>query len=135
MAGGNDGLNTVVPANDGAYYDLRKNLAVPQKDILPINNQAGFHPGLASFKELWDEGALAVVEGVGYPRQSFSHFESMDIWQTGGSRQTGVGRLAGPLPPGHRRAAGGRFSLAGGGRKNAALPVHGKRLRPPGEEH
>ena len=82
MAGGNDGLNTVVPANDGAYYDLRKSLAVPQKDILPINNQAGFHPSLASFKELWDEGALAVVEGVGYPHQSFSHFESMDIWQT-----------------------------------------------------
>ena len=82
MAGGNDGLNTVVPANDDAYYDLRKSLAVPQKDILPINNQAGFHPSLASFKELWDEGALAVVEGVGYPHQSFSHFESMDIWQT-----------------------------------------------------
>ena len=82
MAGGNDGLNTVIPTNDAAYYDLRKGLAVPQTDILSINGRAGLHPSLASFKELWDEGVLAVVEGVGYPDQSFSHFESMDIWQT-----------------------------------------------------
>ena len=82
MAGGNDGLNTVVPTNDGAYYDLRKDLAVPQADLLPINGRAGFHPSLASFKELWDEDVLAVVEGVGYPHPSFSHFEAMDIWQT-----------------------------------------------------
>ena len=86
MAGGNDGLNTVVPANDSRYYELRGNLAIPQNDVIPIDGQAGFHPGLTAFKELWDEGVLAVVEGVGYPDQSFSHFESMDIWQTG---QTG----------------------------------------------
>ena len=82
MAGGNDGLNTVVPANDGRYYDLRGDLAIPQSDVLPIDGQTGFHPALAAFRELWDEGVLAVVEGVGYPEQSFSHFESMDIWQT-----------------------------------------------------
>ena len=82
MAGGNDGLNTVVPANDSRYYELRGALAIPQNDVIPIDGQAGFHPGLTAFKELWDEGVLAVVEGVGYPDQSFSHFESMDIWQT-----------------------------------------------------
>ena len=82
MAGGNDGLNTIVPANDNRYYELRGSLAVPQGDVLPIDGQAGFHPSLAAFKELWDEGALAVVEGVGYPDPSFSHFESMDIWQS-----------------------------------------------------
>ena len=82
MAGGNDGLNTVVPANDSRYYELRGNLAIPQNDVLPIGGQVGFHPSLTAFKELWDEGVLAVVEGVGYPDQSFSHFESMDIWQT-----------------------------------------------------
>ena len=82
MAGGNDGLNTVVPANDGRYYQLRGNLAIPQNDVLPIDRQVGFHPSLTAFKELWDEGVLAIVEGVGYPAQSFSHFESMDIWQT-----------------------------------------------------
>ena len=82
MAGGNDGLNTVVPANDGRYYELRGNLAIPQNDVISIDGQVGFHPSLTAFKELWDEGVLAIVEGVGYPAQSFSHFESMDIWQT-----------------------------------------------------
>ncbi len=82
MAGGNDGLNTVVPANDSRYYQLRGSLAIPQDIVLPIDGQAGLHPSLTAFKELWDEGILAIVEGVGYPDQSFSHFESMDIWQT-----------------------------------------------------
>ena len=82
MAGGNDGLNTVVLANDSRYYELRGNLAIPQSDVIPIDGQVGFHPSLTAFKELWNEGVLAVVEGVGYPDQSFSHFESMDIWQT-----------------------------------------------------
>lgn len=82
MAGGNDGLNTVVPANDGRYYELRGNLAIPQNGVISIDGQVGFHPSLTAFKELWDEGVLAIVEGVGYPAQSFSHFESMDIWQT-----------------------------------------------------
>ena len=82
MAGGNDGLNTVVPANDGRYYELRGSLAIPQDDVVPIDGQVGFHPALTAFGELWREGVLAVVEGVGYQRQSFSHFESMDIWQT-----------------------------------------------------
>lgn len=82
MAGGNDGLNTIVPANDSRYYELRGSLAIPEHDVIAIDGQAGFHPGLTAFKELWDEHALAVVEGVGYPDQSFSHFESMGIWQT-----------------------------------------------------
>ena len=82
MAGGNDGLNTIVPANDSAYYELRGALAIQPGDVLPIDGQVGFHPSLASFKELWDEGVLGVVEGVGYPDPSFSHFVAMDIWQT-----------------------------------------------------
>tara|TARA_Y100001936_G_scaffold253041_1_gene315493 strand:+ start:269 stop:1531 length:1263 start_codon:yes stop_codon:yes gene_type:complete len=83
MKGGNDGLNTIVPANDPAYYEHRDLLAIPQNDVLPIDGQVGFHPILNAFKELWDEGVLAAVEGVGYPKQNFSHFESMDIWETG----------------------------------------------------
>ena len=82
MAGGNDGLNTVVPYNDDRYYDLRGNIALAQKDVLPLNNEVGFHPAMAKLKELWDEDILAIVEGVGYPNPSFSHFESMDIWQS-----------------------------------------------------
>ena len=82
LAGGNDGLNTVVPYADGRYYDLRPGLALAQGDVLPLNAEIGLHPALARFKELWNQGVLAVVEGVGYQGQSFSHFESMHFWQT-----------------------------------------------------
>ena len=89
MAGGNDGLNTVVPVNDSRYYELRGSLAIPQSDVIPIDRQVGFHPSLTAFKDLWDEDVLAVVEGVGYADQSFSHFESMDIWQTASTGRRG----------------------------------------------
>ena len=82
MAGGNDGLNTVVPYADSRYYDLRGSVSIPQADVLPLNDEIGFHPDLAKFKTFWDEGMLAIIEGVGYPDQSYSHFESMHIWQT-----------------------------------------------------
>jgi uncharacterized protein (DUF1501 family) len=82
MAGGNDGLNTIVPANDDHYYEVRPTVNVLPEDVLPINREVGFNPGLTAFKELFDEGVLAAVEGVGYPGQSYSHFQSMDIWQT-----------------------------------------------------
>ena len=82
MAGGNDGLNTIIPYTDGHYYDLRGGVSIHETDVLPIDDEVGFHPSLAEFKEFWDSGTLAVVEGVGYPDQSYSHFESMHIWQT-----------------------------------------------------
>ena len=82
MAGGNDGLNTVVPFTDDRYYDLRGDLAVAQNEVLPLDSEVGLHPKLSEFKEFWDEGRLAIVEGVGYPNQSYSHFQSMHIWQT-----------------------------------------------------
>jgi uncharacterized protein (DUF1501 family) len=82
MAGGNDGLNTVVPYTDGRYYDFRSDVAISQNDVLPLNDQVGLNPSLGKFKELWDEGIMAIVEGVGYPNPNYSHFESMHIWQT-----------------------------------------------------
>ncbi|MDA1096827.1 MAG: DUF1501 domain-containing protein [Chloroflexi bacterium] len=82
MAGGNDGLNTIVPTNDGAYYDVRPTVNVEPGVSLPLNNDVGLNPSLTAFKELWDEGTLAVVEGVGYPNPNYSHFASMDVWQT-----------------------------------------------------
>ena len=82
MAGGNDGLNTVIPYTDSKYYDHRSYLAVSDEDVLDLNGELGLHPVLGKMKLLWDQGLLAIVQGVGYENQSYSHFESMHIWQT-----------------------------------------------------
>ncbi len=82
LGGGNDGLNAVIPYTQDAYYRVRPTLAVPQKDIVRISDELGLHPSLAKAKELYDQGAMAIVQGVGYPNPSRSHFRSMEIWQT-----------------------------------------------------
>src|SRR6266581_301268 len=82
MAGGNDGLNTVVPFTDPLYLKLRPTLGLPDTKVLPLDTRLGLHPNLQPLKPLWDKGHLAIVEGVGYPNQSLSHFQAMDIWQT-----------------------------------------------------
>ncbi len=82
LGGGNDGLNTVIPYTQDAYYRVRPTLAVPQKDIVRVSDELGLHPSLAKAKELYDQGAMAIVQGVGYPNPSRSHFRSMEIWQT-----------------------------------------------------
>src|SRR6266571_349801 len=82
MAGGNDGLNTVIPFTDPLYHQMRPTLALPDSKVLPLDTRLAFHPNLAPLKNLWNSGHLAIVEGVGYPNQSLSHFQAMDIWQT-----------------------------------------------------
>jgi len=82
MAGGNDGLNTVVPYTDPLYIKLRPTLGISQSKVLTLDTRLGLHPNLSPLKKLWDDGHLAIVEGVGYPNQSLSHFQAMDIWQT-----------------------------------------------------
>jgi uncharacterized protein (DUF1501 family) len=82
LAGGNDGLNTVVPYADDAYHRARPRLALPNDEILTIDNHVGLNPKLAGLKSLYDEGHLAVVQGVGYPNPNRSHFRSTEIWQT-----------------------------------------------------
>src|SRR5256712_4711765 len=82
MAGGNDGLNTVVPFTDPLYHQMRPTLGITDSKIIPLDTRLGFHPNLSPLKKLWDAGHLAIVEGVGYPNQSLSHFQAMDIWQT-----------------------------------------------------
>jgi uncharacterized protein (DUF1501 family) len=82
LYGGNDGLNTVIPATDRAYQDARPELAYKPEDVLDIGDGLGLNPGLAGLKKLWDNKKLAVVRGVGYPRPDHSHFRSMGIWQT-----------------------------------------------------
>ncbi len=85
MFGGNDGLNTLVPYTDANYYGYRGGLAVPPEQVLAINGQVGLHPNLAFVKQMYDDGRVAIVQGVGYPDPSFSHFSSMGIWMHGSS--------------------------------------------------
>jgi len=89
LAGGNDGLNTVIPYQDGAYHDARPTLRQDQ-GVLTLNNQVGLHPNLKALKASWDAGQLAIVQGVGYPDPNLSHFASMSIWETA-SIQGGFG--------------------------------------------
>ncbi|MEO8539231.1 MAG: DUF1501 domain-containing protein [bacterium] len=83
FAGGNDGMNTVVPASDPVYRSVRKSIGLKQEDVLPLAEGFGLHPALTGLKGMWDSGKLAVVRGVGYPNQNYSHFKSMAIWQAG----------------------------------------------------
>jgi len=82
LSGGNDGLNTVIPFNEGLYRDYRPTLSIPENQIIPLNDQIGLHPAMAPLKRFWDEGKLAIFLGIGYPNPSYSHFRSMDIWHT-----------------------------------------------------
>ncbi|HUS34417.1 MAG TPA: DUF1501 domain-containing protein [Verrucomicrobiae bacterium] len=82
MAGGNDGLNTVVPITNDNYYRSRPTLSVKAPAALRLNGEFGLHPAMTGFKELYDAGMLSVVHGVGYPNPNRSHFHSTDIWQT-----------------------------------------------------
>jgi uncharacterized protein (DUF1501 family) len=82
LAGGNDGLNTVVPFEDADYYRLRPTLGLAKNEVLPINDMLGLHPACAELHELFRGGELGVVQNVGYPNPNRSHFRSTEIWET-----------------------------------------------------
>lgn len=82
MGGGNDGLNTVVPFADDVYYQNRTRLGIAREEVLKLDDYMGFNPKLLELKELYEEGHLALINGVGYPNPNRSHFRSMEIWQT-----------------------------------------------------
>lgn len=82
LTGGNDTLNTVVPYADPLYYENRPNVRVNPEDVLKIDDRYGLHPSMAAIKPFWDEGKMAIVNGIGYPNPNYSHFRSMDIWYT-----------------------------------------------------
>jgi uncharacterized protein (DUF1501 family) len=82
LKGGNDGLNTVVPYADPAYYSLRPRLAVRRDDVLQLDGRTGLHPSLAPLMPLWQSRELAIVQGIGYPSPNLSHFRSIEIWDT-----------------------------------------------------
>lgn len=78
--GGNDGLNTVVPYSDKAYYAARPNLGVPENAVLKVSDNVGFNPVMTKFKALFDQKRIAVVQNVGYPNPNLSHFQSRAIF-------------------------------------------------------
>src|SRR6204780_2670051 len=120
LSGGNDGLNTLVPYGDDAYYRRRPNIGIAKKQLRPIDNHFGFGRGMAGFERLYKEGKLAVVHGCGYQNPSFSHFTSMAYWHTAapnsGEQYGWVGRLADSMapdaPPNFLVNIGARQSLA-----------------------
>ncbi|MBS1668276.1 MAG: DUF1501 domain-containing protein [Bacteroidetes bacterium] len=85
LVGGNDSLNTVIPIDVyGKYAALRPNIAIPESSILPLGNfKSGLHPAMTGMQSLYNDGQLAVIQGVGYPSPDTSHFRSTDIWLTG----------------------------------------------------
>jgi uncharacterized protein (DUF1501 family) len=90
LAGGNDYLNTIVPYENGLYYDNRPTIAHDPDKILKINDEIGFRPDLEPIKRLWDEGKVAIIHGIGYPEPNRSHFRSMDIWHTAMPEEIGT---------------------------------------------
>jgi uncharacterized protein (DUF1501 family) len=82
LAGGNDGLNAVVPYTNDFYYQARPSIAIPSNQVLTLNDTLGLNPAMTGFKSLFDAGHLSVVNGVGYPNPNRSHFRATEIWQT-----------------------------------------------------
>ena len=98
LTGGNDGLNTLIPYSNGAYYAARPNIAIGKKDVLTLSADLGMHPSLRSLSRFWDAGQLGWLENVGYPNPNRSHFASMAIWHTADPTQAAsdgwIGRIA-----------------------------------------
>jgi len=108
LSGGNDGLNMIVPYADNLYYKARPVIAVAKNDVLKASKYQGFNPVMKSFKSLYDQNRLTVINSVGYPNPNRSHFRSMDIWQSASDADqylnTGwIGRYLSALPDDQRK--------------------------------
>ena len=103
LSGGNDGLNTVVPYSDDAYYRNRPNIGIPKNELRIIDDHFGFNPGMAGFERLYKDGKMAIVHGCGYENPSYSHFTSMAYWHiaapNSGDEYGWVGKLADSIAP------------------------------------
>jgi uncharacterized protein (DUF1501 family) len=104
LAGGNDGLNTAIPFENDLYYKNRPTLGVPKDQVLRLNEYVGLHPAMGPMSELFKEGKLTVVQGVGYPEPDRSHFRSMEIWHTASTSKKvplsgWLGRIIDAQPP------------------------------------
>jgi uncharacterized protein (DUF1501 family) len=128
LTGGNDGLNTVIPFKDPEYKKLRPTIGIKPDDVKKLNDSVGLHPAMGDLAGLLEDGALCVVQGVGYPNPSQSHFRSMDIWQAASTTEAltegwvGKALKQKPLPG---------FHLAAGGNETAPLALAGAPARVP----
>tara|TARA_B100001750_G_C15470780_1_gene579667 strand:- start:63 stop:1208 length:1146 start_codon:yes stop_codon:yes gene_type:complete len=82
LTGGNDFMNTLIPYTSSVYHDSRPVVGIPEDKVIPMNNRLGWHPSAEPLKNMFDQGKVAVVQGIGYPNSSRSHFRAMDIWHT-----------------------------------------------------
>ena len=82
LGGGNDGLNTIIPYRNDLYYKYRPNISIKSSDVLRLTDELGFNPSMEKLQLPYDQGALAIVNNVGYPNPDRSHFRSMDIWHS-----------------------------------------------------
>ena len=111
LSGGNDALNTVVPYTNGIYQDSRKAIRLEEPDVIDLNGKFGLHPSMSPIKSLWDEGNVAIVNGIGYPKPNRSHFRSMDIWHTAETVDVApdgwLGRTIREIDPEHNNVVAG----------------------------
>ena len=82
LSGGNDYLNCIVPYDNPHYIDNRPTIGIGRDEAVPLDENYGLNPGMQAIKDLWDDGKVAIIHGVGYPKPNRSHFRSMDIWHT-----------------------------------------------------
>jgi len=82
LSGGNDFLNTVIPFTNGIYYDVRNYVGHKEGESLPFTDELAFHPNAEPFREIYKDGKMAIIQGIGYENSSRSHFRAMDIWHT-----------------------------------------------------
>ena len=82
LTGGNDFMNTIVPYTNGIYYDARPVVGLKEEEVLPLHDTSAWNPHAALLKDLYDQGNMAIIQGIGYPDSNRSHFRGMDIWHT-----------------------------------------------------
>jgi uncharacterized protein (DUF1501 family) len=117
LTGGNDGLNTVIPFADDTYHKLRPTIGIPKGEVKKLTDAVGFHPAMGELAKLYEDAAVCVVQGVGYPNPSQSHFRSMDVWH---AASTAESLTEGWVGKALRAKPAAAFHLAGG---NEAAPL------------
>ena len=82
LTGANDYMNTIIPYTNGEYYDNRPKVRIPQDTVLPIDDELAFNPNMGPLKDMYDDGKVAIIHGIGFENSPRSHFRAMDIWHT-----------------------------------------------------